>query len=136
MTDLDEDRAGDPLAGLPPNPNEALRVRQEIVDGAVVVCAVGEVDMATRDLLDLQLQVAESEVLPPAPVVLDLTGVVFLASMGLSLLVEHHQQCAEFGSRLVVVATDRAVLRPIELTGLDEALTIASTVEAALTGEA
>ena len=134
MTELDNDRAGDPLAGPPPDPREALQVRQEIVHGAVVVHAVGELDMATRDLLDLQLQAAESQVMPPAPVVLDLTGVVFLASMGLSLLVEHHQQCAELGSRLVVVATDRAVLRPIELTGLDETLTIASTVEAALTG--
>jgi anti-sigma B factor antagonist len=133
MTELDDDRVGDPLAGLLPVPSGSLRVRQEIVGGAVVVRAVGELDMATRELLDLQLQVAESQVVPPAPIVLDLTGVVFLASMGLSLLVEHHEQCAEFGSRLVVVATGRAVLRPMQITGLDELLTIVATVEAALT---
>jgi anti-sigma B factor antagonist len=89
--------------------------------------------MATRGLLDRQLKTAETKVAPPAPVVLDLTGVVFLASMGLSLMVEHHQQCAEFGSRLVVVAVDRAALRPMQLTGLYGLLTIAPTVEAALT---
>ncbi|MFC0437691.1 STAS domain-containing protein [Kutzneria buriramensis] len=66
------------------------------------------------------------------PVVLDLTGVTFLASMGLSLLAEHHDQCAEFGSRLVVVATERVVLRPIQITGLDGLVTIVPTVQAAL----
>ncbi|MEV6609766.1 STAS domain-containing protein [Kutzneria sp. NPDC051319] len=136
MTDLDDERAGDPLAGLPPDPNEALQMREEIVDGAVVVRAVGEVDMATRELLDLRLQAAESQVAPPAPVVLDLSGVVFLASMGLSLLVEHHERCAERGSRLIVVATDRAVLRPMQITGLTELLTVVPTVQAALTGAA
>lgn len=50
--------------------------------------------------------------------------------MGLSPMLKHRQQCAEFGSRLVVVATDPAVLRPIQLTGLEEVLTIAPTVQA------
>jgi anti-sigma B factor antagonist len=134
MTELDDDRAGDPLAELPPDPSGALQVRQEMIDGTVVIHALGEVDMATRRVLDVQLQAAETQVLPPAPVVLDLTGVTFLASMGLSLLVEHHEKCAEFGSHLVVVATALAVLRPIQLTGLDEVLTIVPTVEAALPG--
>jgi anti-sigma B factor antagonist len=134
MTDLDDDRAGDPLAALPPDPRQSLQVRHQIVDGAVVIHAIGDVDMATRGLLDRQLKTAETKVAPPAPVVLDLTGVVFLASMGLSLLVEHHERCAESGSRLVVVATDRAVLRPMQITGLDELLTIVPTVQAALTG--
>jgi hypothetical protein len=39
--------------------------------------------------------------------------------MGLSLLVEHREQCAGPGSRLAVLATDRAVLRPVQITGLD-----------------
>jgi anti-sigma B factor antagonist len=109
-----------------------LQLRHEIVDGAVVVHALGEVDMATRKLLDLQLQAAESQVVPPAPVVLDLTGVTFLASVGLSLLVEHHERCAESGSRLVLVANDRVVLRPMQITGLDNLVTIVPTVQAAL----
>ena len=133
MTELDDERTGDPLTGLPPDPSQALRVSSEIVDGAIVIHAAGEIDMATRQLLDLQLQAAESHVVPPAPVVLDLTGVAFLASMGLSLLVEHHELCAQTGSRLVVVASERAVLRPMQITGLDELLTVVPTVQAALT---
>jgi anti-sigma B factor antagonist len=132
MTDLDGDRAGDLLAGLPADGSGSLQLRHEIVDGAVVVHALGEVDMATRKLLDLQLQAAESQVVPPAPVVLDLTGVTFLASVGLSLLVEHHERCAESGSRLVLVANDRVVLRPMQITGLDNLVTIVPTVQAAL----
>jgi anti-sigma B factor antagonist len=133
MAEMDDDRAGDPLAELPPDSNELLQVRHESVAGAVVVHIVGEMDMATRDLLDRHLLAAETQLAPPAPVVLDLTGVVFLASMGLSLLIEHHQRCERAGSRLVVVATNRAVLRPIQITGLDQELTIVATVQAALT---
>jgi anti-sigma B factor antagonist len=132
VTELDDDRTGDPLAGPPPDPGQALRVSSETVNGAVVIHAVGEIDMATRALLNLHLQDAEAKAKPPAPVVLDLTGVAFLASMGLSLLVEHHEQCARTGRRLVVVASERAVLRPIQITGLDELLTIVPTVPDAL----
>jgi hypothetical protein len=82
MIELGDNRADDPLSGPPQDPTSALQVRQEIVGGAVMVHAVGDVDMATHELLDLQLQVAESQVMPPAPVVLDLTGVVFLVSIG------------------------------------------------------
>jgi len=133
MTDLDDDRTDDSLAALSADPGRPLQVRYEIVDGAVVVHGAGEVDMATRELLDRHLHAAESQVVPPAPVVLDLTGMVFLASMGLSLLVDHHEQCAQLGSRLIVVATQRVVLRPMQITGVDALLPVVPCVEAALT---
>jgi hypothetical protein len=44
-------------------------------------------------------------------------------------MAEHSERCAQIGSRLVVVATDRAVLRPIQITGLDELLKIVPTVQ-------
>lgn len=131
MTDLDDNPADDSLASQRPS-DGLLQVSYEAVDGAAVIHAAGEVDMATRERLDLQLQGAESQETTPALVVLDLTGVRFLASTGLSLLVDHHETCAEVGSRLIVVATGRTVLRPIQLTGLDSFLTIVPTVQVAL----
>lgn len=101
MNHLDDDRAGGPLARPAHDPSQLLQVRRESVDGAVVVHASGEVDMTTQELLDRHLRAAEHQVVPPAPVVLDLSGVVFLASMGLTLLAVHRERCAQLGSRLV-----------------------------------
>jgi anti-anti-sigma factor len=65
-------------------------------------------------------------------VVLDLTDVSFLPSTGLALLVAHHDRCAGLGSPLRVVATDRRVLRPIEITGVDQMCVLVATVGEAL----
>ena len=127
MTELDHNAATGGLTG-----QLALSVRHEQVGDAVVVRATGDLDMATRDVLDVELEAAESLVTSPAPVVLDLTGLGFLASMGLSLLIEHTKRCEGLGSRLIVVATARAVLRPMQITGLDTMLTIVPTVADAL----
>jgi anti-sigma B factor antagonist len=111
-----------------------LFVDREVVDAAVVVRAHGDLDMATAELLDQQLRAAEAVVAPPAPVVLDLTGVQFLASTGLALLVTHHELCAEHGTPLRIVASHRQVLRPIQITGLQQKLVIVDTVADALAG--
>lgn len=110
----------------------SLVLNQKVVDGVLVVHARGEVDMATVHLLDEQLRAAEAVVVPPARLVLDLTGVTFLASMGLAQLATHHELCAERGTVLRIVASDRLVLRPIQLTGLDEILVIVDTLDDAL----
>ena len=114
--------------------SSGLAVERKVVGHAVVVRANGDIDMATADLLDEQLRAAEAVVVPPAPVVLDLTGVRFLVSMGLAQLVAHHDVCTKRGSQLRVVAADRQVLRPIQVTGLDQKLVIVATLPDALAG--
>lgn len=104
----------------------------EVRDEAVIVHVSGEVDLVTVPVVDEQLTEAV-RVAPPAPVVLDMTNVVFLASAGLSLLIKHARGCAEAGTSLRVVAADRAVLRAIDITGLAGTMTVVSTVEEALT---
>jgi anti-sigma B factor antagonist len=102
-----------------PELDDLLWIERFVENHSVVVRAVGEVDMLTAPRLSRQLDLAEAIVVPPAPVVLDLTGVTFLASAGLCLLLAHHQRCAELGSRLAIVPGGRAVTRPLKLTGLD-----------------
>jgi anti-anti-sigma factor len=90
---------------------------------AVVVRAVGEVDLATAPLLSAQLELAEAVVVPPAPVVLDLTGVTFFESAGVNVLLNHHRRCADRGTRLKVIGS-RVVIRVISLAGVDQALQV------------
>ncbi|MFI9383455.1 STAS domain-containing protein [Kutzneria sp. NPDC052558] len=109
-----------------------LWVDTEFAGAAVVVHVRGEIDMVSKDRLDERLRAAEAVAVPPAPVVLDLTGVRFLASMGLALLVTHHELCADRGTPLRVVATGHQVLRPIQITGLDQLLAITRSVAEAV----
>lgn len=102
-----------------------LWVQRAVENHSVVVTAGGELDLNTAPVLDTQLVLAEAIVVPPAPVVLDLTAISFLGSTGLSILVEHHERCVALGSALRIVPGGRAVTRPLAMTGLDQVLTIA-----------
>ena len=86
---------------------------------AVVVRAVGEVDLVSAPLLAEQLELAEAVVVAPAPVVLDLTGVTFFESAGIHVLLDHHGRCARRGTRLRVIGS-HAVTRVLSLTGVDK----------------
>jgi anti-anti-sigma factor len=115
-----------------PNASSGLRVQPDVAGHSVVLTVVGELDMATAPILVDHLRAAEAAVVPPAPFVLDLTQLGYLGSPGLSLLVEHHWRCAELGSPLRVVAPQRGVRRLIEITGLDELLTVVPTLREAV----
>jgi anti-sigma B factor antagonist len=131
MTDIRDTSDADRLGADGPR-GVALRVEQDRSHAGVVVRVAGDLDMATAAQLEAQLLAAEAAVVPPAPVVLDLTGVRFMSSSGLALLVQSHQRCVALGSPLRVVADNRAVLRPIELTGLDHLLMLVPTTRKAL----
>jgi anti-anti-sigma factor len=105
-----------------------LGVTVQRYQDALVVVVVGEVDMHTAPTLSAGLDFALTRV--PELLVVDLSGVTFLASAGLSLLVAAHQQAGE----LRVVASAQAIIRPIQITALDTLLSIYSSRESALAG--
>ncbi|WP_158895908.1 STAS domain-containing protein [Amycolatopsis anabasis] len=78
-------------------------------------------------------QLAESVALAlgarPAVLVVDLTGVVFMTSAALTVLVAAHHACGK-GTALRIVATGRP-LRTLEITGLAEVFTLYPTLSAA-----
>ncbi|TYP82907.1 STAS domain-containing protein [Blastococcus xanthinilyticus] len=80
------------------------------------VTVTGEVDCTSapelRTLLDQLIAAA------PAEIVVDLTGVTFLDSAGLCVLAATHRQAVAGGGRLRVLAANRAVVRPLQITGL------------------
>ncbi len=91
-------------------------------DGVVTVTVVGEVDTFTapvlRTTLDTQLEAQ------PSDLIIDLSGVQFLGSAGLAVLVETQKTARSREVGLQLIATTRAVTRPLEVTGLIDLFTI------------
>jgi anti-anti-sigma factor len=111
-------------------PFGAFRIARSEQSGAIVVEVAGDVDTTTAPAL----VEAADEALAAAPPVLvvDLSRVEFLASPGLTALLTI-QRNAGSTTAVRIVAAGRATLRPIQLTGLEESLSLFPTREAALT---
>ncbi|GLY51470.1 STAS domain-containing protein [Lentzea sp. NBRC 102530] len=106
-----------------------LKVESERLSGVVVLRAEGEVDSYTAELLRDELSEAYGAGLP---IVLDLSGVEFFASVGLSVLVEYHQRGEERGTALRLVSPRGSVLRALKATTLNETLELYVDLDAAL----
>ncbi|WP_433263035.1 STAS domain-containing protein [Actinosynnema sp. CS-041913] len=102
----------------------------EPADGVVVLHVSGELDTSSADELAKPLK--STLVQGVRAVVVDLTGVRFLGSAGLEALVTGSKRATELGVPLLLVAAGRAVLRPIEATGLATVFTIVPTVDEAM----
>ncbi|MGW5715405.1 STAS domain-containing protein [Amycolatopsis sp. NPDC003865] len=98
-------------------------------DGTAVLRVDGALDLALAPKLR---QLAERAArLEPAVLVIDLTGVTFLASAGMAELVRAHRG-RTVSAPLRVVATGRITLRPLELTRLTDELAIYPSLAEAL----
>ncbi|MGI8330524.1 STAS domain-containing protein [Actinomadura scrupuli] len=91
----------------------------------------GELDIAYVPALRAQITVILRE-RDPGRLVLDLTGLEFIDSTGLSVLVWAHRRLSERGNRLCLVAPGAQVRRILRVTGLHERLNVHQTVEDAL----
>ncbi len=98
---------------------------------AVLLGARGEVDLRTAPALrqDLMAALRTPDLLV---LVLDLTEVAFLAAAGLTVLVEVRDRARELAVELRVVATGRAVLRPLDVTGLRDTFRLHTDAGSAL----
>ena len=89
----------------------------------------GEVDVAT--VVALESAISEALADKPTALIVDLTGVDFLASAGLQVLVATHENIGAT-ARFAVVADGPATSRPIQLTGLDQILSLHPTLAEAM----
>jgi anti-sigma B factor antagonist len=99
-------------------------------DGVSVVSVSGEIDLVTAPALEQAIGTVVAEA--PTALVIDLSAVEFLGSVGLKILAatfEKLGKAAEFG----VVARGPATRRPIHLTGLDKTFPLYPTLDDALT---
>jgi anti-sigma B factor antagonist len=100
---------------------------------AAVLAVQGEVDTLTATLF--ADAVAELMDAPETTLVVDLTGVKFLASSGLAVLIQAAHRAEERNARLRLVVATRAVRRPLEITGIDQLFDMHSDVHDAIGGD-
>jgi anti-sigma B factor antagonist len=115
-----------------PAADELLSIKPYRCGAVVVAVVAGEVDMLTAAQMQETL-IAELTP-PPEMMVIDLEGVCFLGSMGLTALALTERAAREQGVELRVVATSRATLRPLEITGMAGDLAVYASREEALAG--
>lgn len=94
-----------------------VAVRLSRCHGVHVIGVSGEVDQDTIEPLRAALTGDEE-----CGTVVDLRDVTFFGSGGVNLLAHAHQRAARRGAAVAVVATQRAVLRPLLITGLDQVI--------------
>ncbi|WP_367138342.1 STAS domain-containing protein [Saccharothrix sp. HUAS TT1] len=103
---------------------EVVAASAEAVEeqGVPVLRVSGEVDMGTTDAVRQEMLVWLDTTRSTS--VIDLSGVTFLASSGLALLVEAAQHSQRRGTAFILVAGHRAALRPLRATSMDKLFTI------------
>ena len=109
-----------------------LAITHEIVGETRVVQCVGEIDLAT--VPGLRDRVAALQVEGPARLVIDLTGVTFIDSLGLGALIGIHKRARVLQGTLVVVPSD-AARRVLAATALDRVFAIRDSVDDALSDD-
>jgi anti-sigma B factor antagonist len=97
-----------------------------------VVEVVGEIDVYTASVLREKL--ADLINADTTDLVIDLTGVGFLDSTGLGVLVGALKKVRGFGGRLQLVVNQEKVMKVFRITALTQVFTIRETVEDALAG--
>lgn len=108
-----------------------MSVRLEDLGSVAVLSVVGEIDLLTAPTLEESIKEARDQ--GPELLVVDLSGVEFLGSVGLSVLIGATERVGVSG-RLRLVAAGDTVLRPMELTGIAELFSIYATRDEALAG--
>jgi anti-sigma B factor antagonist len=105
-----------------------LRVRSEVRGGWTVVAVSGELDADTVPLLSDHLEGSAGD-----RVVVDLGGVPFMDTTGLSLLLDWHRRLDGSGGEFRMACLQPAVHKLFRLTELTEVMHIHDSVESATT---
>jgi anti-sigma B factor antagonist len=95
--------------------SDHLVLESEPQDGALVISLYGELDLASAPLLEQGLLDEEAAGAPR--LVIDLSGLEFIDSTGLHVLIRAHERARETAQQLLLVRGPRAVQRLFELTG-------------------
>lgn len=111
-----------------------MQLRTEVSElaGWTVVSVYGELDVATAPELRERLieQISDGHL----RLVLDLDGVDFLDSTGLGTIVGALKRARTHGGDLRLVCTDTRIMRLFEITGLDKAVPLLPSLDAAVAG--
>jgi anti-sigma B factor antagonist len=105
---------------LDPPSSELVTIDVSVAGPAMIVTAAGEVDSTSAPVLRQHLDaLLDGDV---AELTVDLRQVSFLDSAGLCVLATAHRRAVRQDVRMRVLASSRAVIRPMQITGLWELL--------------
>jgi anti-sigma B factor antagonist len=99
-------------------------------EGVTVVSIGGEIDLSTAPAFEEVIAEALED--EPPVLVIDLSNVSFMASVGLRIVAATQEKVGK-SIQLAVVADHAAASRPMQLTGLDNVISLYPTLDAALT---
>jgi anti-sigma B factor antagonist len=97
----------------------------------VVVSVSGTLDLLTAPQLTDSIETSLRK--QPTVLIVDLSDVEFLASAGMSVLIEAHHAAAP-DTRFAVVADGPATSRPMKIIGLTDMVDLYPTLDEALSG--
>jgi anti-sigma B factor antagonist len=95
--------------------------------GTVILRLTGEIILG--NVLPLRTEFRNGP--PPPFTILDMSGVRFLDSAGMSEIINHEVYCRDNGVRMALAGVAPRVLHMLQITRLDKVLTLVPTVEAA-----
>lgn len=100
-----------------------LTVRSEREGGVHTICLIGELDLATAD--GAQAEIERVEGTDARSIVLDLSPLKFMDSTGVRLLVNAYSRSRANSNRLTLLRGGAAVQRVLQLSGVDVLLPFA-----------
>lgn len=108
-----------------------IELVESVVDGCAVLAVSGEVDVFTAPAFrDRMVQVLGVDPM----LVVDLTGLSFIDSTGLGVLVSGRNRALERGGAVSFVCTQDRVLKLLRITGLDSVFDVYPTLDEAVPG--
>jgi anti-sigma B factor antagonist len=109
---------------------EAVMTTRREADGTIIVDVRGTLDAATVDALrEALLTTLQRE--RPSSIIVDLTFVTFMDSMGIGTLVAGYNAAREMGARFVLRNPSEFVHRQLRITGLAEMFGLPATAPSA-----
>src|ERR1700728_2673594 len=109
-----------------------LRMTTERIGLAVIVSAGGELDASNEATWRRLLSEAAAAAGPPGLLVVDTTGLDFMACCAYAALGEEAENCRRLGVEMRLVSNQPAVSRIVAACGLSELLPVDDSVDAAL----
>ena len=112
--------------------NKPLHLDLSQEPGAAVVKVTGSVSMSEAERLRKSLEGLASQRVPV--IVLDLSEMDFISSLGLGAIISGHLKCRHHHGQIKLVSPTRAVRELLETTRLNKLFGIYDTVDQALPG--
>lgn len=104
-------------------------ITEELADGVTTALLVGRLDIAGADAVDLKLNVLAGS---RSKLVLDLSQLSFLASMGLRSVITCARTVHRKGGKMALACPPEGVAKVLTMSGVDEIVPVHSSLESAI----